>query len=46
MLDLDIKGFFDGISHEWMAKFVVITRWLPLPTVCHPYPLRRMGVIT
>src|SRR6202140_5391065 len=22
------------------------TRWLPLPTVCHPYPLRRMGVVT
>ena len=21
-------------------------RWLPMPTVCHPYPLRRMGVIT
>jgi RNA-directed DNA polymerase len=24
----------------------LITRWLPVPTVCHPYPLRRMGVIT
>jgi hypothetical protein len=24
----------------------LITRWLPPPTVCHPYPLRRMGVIT
>jgi len=23
----------------------LITRWLPLPSVCHPYPLRRMGVI-
>ena len=22
MLDLDIKGFFDGISHEWLVKFV------------------------
>ena len=22
------------------------TRWLPLPRVCHPYPLRRMGVVT
>ena len=20
--------------------------WLPAPLVCHPYPLRRMGVIT
>jgi hypothetical protein len=24
----------------------LITRWLPQPTVCHPYPLRHMGVIT
>ena len=24
----------------------LINRRLPLPTVCHPYPLRRMGVIT
>jgi len=24
----------------------LINRWLPLPTVCHPYPLRRMGVVT
>jgi hypothetical protein len=24
----------------------LITRWLPSPSVCHPYPLRRMGVIT
>jgi RNA-directed DNA polymerase len=22
VLDLDIKGFFDGISHEWLVKFV------------------------
>ena len=22
VLDLDIKGFFDGISHEWFVKFV------------------------
>ena len=22
VLDLDIKGFFDGISHEWLIKFV------------------------
>ena len=22
MLDLDIKGFFDGISHPWLVKFV------------------------
>jgi RNA-directed DNA polymerase len=24
----------------------LIHRWLPLPTVCHPYPLRRMGILT
>jgi hypothetical protein len=24
----------------------LLTRWLPLPSVCHPYPLRRMGVVT
>jgi RNA-directed DNA polymerase len=22
VLDMDIKGFFDGISHEWLVKFV------------------------
>ena len=22
VLDLDIKGFFDGISHEWLVRFV------------------------
>src|SRR2546427_9686302 len=22
VLDLDIKGFFDGISHEWLMKFI------------------------
>ncbi|PYU63586.1 MAG: maturase [Acidobacteria bacterium] len=30
----------------WNRMRRLITRWLPLPTVCHPYPLRRMGVIT
>ena len=30
----------------WARMRRLITRWLPLPTVCHPYPLRRMGVIT
>ena len=24
----------------------LLTRWLPLPSVCHPSPLRRMGVVT
>jgi RNA-directed DNA polymerase len=30
----------------WERMRRLIHRWLPLPTVCHPYPLRRMGVIT
>ncbi len=30
----------------WGRMQRLITRWLPLPTVCHPYPLRRMGVST
>jgi RNA-directed DNA polymerase len=30
----------------WVRMRRLITRWLPLPTVCHPYPLRRMGVLT
>jgi hypothetical protein len=29
----------------WDRMRRLITRWLPLPSVCHPYPLRRMGVI-
>jgi RNA-directed DNA polymerase len=24
----------------------LITRWLPLPSICHPYPLWRTGVVT
>jgi len=31
---------------HWERMRRLITRWLPLPTVCHPYPLRRMSVIT
>jgi RNA-directed DNA polymerase len=30
----------------WDRMRRLITRWLPLPAVCHPYPLRRRGVIT
>ena len=30
----------------WDRMRRLITRWLPLPSVCHPYPLWRMGVIT
>ena len=30
----------------WDRMRRLIHRWLSLPTVCHPYPLRRMGVIT
>jgi hypothetical protein len=30
----------------WDRMRRLLTPWLPLATVCHPYPLRRMGVIT
>ena len=30
----------------WDRMRRLINRWLPSPTVCHPYPLRRMGVVT
>jgi len=30
----------------WDRMRRLIHRWLPPPSVCHPYPLRRMGVIT
>jgi len=30
----------------WDRMRRLITRWLPEPLVCHPYPLRRMGVVT
>ena len=31
---------------HWDRMRRLITRWLPLPVVSHPYPLRRMGVVT
>jgi RNA-directed DNA polymerase len=30
----------------WDRMRRLITRWLPPPHICHPYPLRRMGVVT
>jgi RNA-directed DNA polymerase len=30
----------------WDRMRRLINRWLPPPTICHPYPLRRMGVVT
>ena len=30
----------------WERMQRLIDHWLPRPTICHPYPLRRMGVIT
>jgi hypothetical protein len=30
----------------WDRMRRLITRRLPPPSVCHPYPLRRMGVVT
>ena len=31
---------------QWQRMQLVINRWLPTPRICHPYPLRRFGVIT
>jgi len=30
----------------WERMYRLINRWLPPAHICHPYPLRRMGVIT
>jgi group II intron reverse transcriptase/maturase len=30
----------------WERMYRLINRWLPPPTLHHPYPLRRLGVIT
>src|ERR1700675_4126758 len=30
----------------WDRMRRLIARWLPLPSVCHPYPRRRMGGVT
>ena len=30
----------------WDRMRRLIARWLPLPSVCHPYPMRRTGVLT
>jgi len=30
----------------WDRMRRLIDRWLPMPVACHPYPLRRMGVVT
>lgn len=30
----------------WDRMRRLLDRWLPAATVCHPYPLRRMGVLT
>jgi RNA-directed DNA polymerase len=31
---------------RWDRMLRLINRWLPPPHICHPYPLRRLGVIT
>lgn len=30
----------------WERMYRLVNHWLPLPTLHHPYPLRRLGVIT
>jgi hypothetical protein len=32
--------------YTWDRMTRLIDRWLPMPEIHHPYPLRRMGVIT
>jgi group II intron reverse transcriptase/maturase len=35
------------VSHlSWERTRRLIDRWLPAARICHPYPLRRLGVIT
>src|SRR5216683_3582203 len=31
---------------RWDRMARLIKRWLPSPRICHPYPLRRLGVVT
>jgi RNA-directed DNA polymerase len=31
---------------NWQRMRRLIQRWLPPPRICHPYPLRRLGVVT
>ena len=31
---------------QWDRMHRLIDRWLPRLRICHPYPLRRFGVIT
>jgi group II intron reverse transcriptase/maturase len=30
---------------NWVRMRRLIARWLPLPHICHPYPLHRLGVV-
>jgi RNA-directed DNA polymerase len=30
----------------WDRRLRIANRWLPMPRIHHPYPLRRLGVIT
>jgi hypothetical protein len=31
---------------RWDRMMRIVNRWLPAPRIHHPYPLRRLGVIT
>ena len=31
---------------RWERARRILNRWLPKPRIYHPYPLRRLGVIT
>lgn len=44
MRTLRRRGQRHRLTWTWMRR--LIDRWLPLPRICHPYPLKRLGVIT
>jgi hypothetical protein len=31
---------------RWDRMWRIVNRWLPPPRIHHPYPLRRLGVVT
>src|SRR5437899_3792081 len=35
-----------GNHLPWHRMTRLVTRWLPIPRICHPYPLVRLGVLT
>ena len=40
------RGAARPAASPWERMRRLIDRWLPPARICHPYPLRRLGVIT